>query len=72
MQEGIKSHKIFVQLHVVRWGTYKSKLKKVSIPHCYANEQNVDSLNGTLLICITQEEGAQIFNFDSFRHFYHL
>ena len=33
-------------------------------PHSYANQQNVDILNGTLLICITKEEGAQIFSFD--------
>ena len=26
--------------------------------------QNVDNLNGILLICITKEEGAQIFSFD--------
>ena len=31
-------------------------------PHSYANEQNVDNLNGILLICITKE---QIFSFDA-------
>ena len=34
-------------------------------PHSYANEQNADNLNGTLLICIKKEEEAQIFFFDA-------
>ena len=34
-------------------------------PHYYTNEQNVDNLNGTLVICITKEEGTQIFSFDA-------
>ena len=33
-------------------------------PQSYANQQNVDNLNGTLLIYITNEEEAQIFSFD--------
>ena len=38
--------------------------KMLIIPHSYADQQNVDNLNGTLLICITKE-GAQIFSFGS-------
>ena len=33
-------------------------------PHSYVNLQNVDNLNGTFKICITKEEGTQIFSFD--------
>ena len=38
--------------------------KMLIIPHSYSNQQNVDNLNGTLLIYITKEEGAQTFSFD--------
>ena len=38
----------------------KQKRKTLITLHSYANEQNVNNLNGTLLICITKKEILRI------------